>query len=233
MSIEEINCELTFKRNGILYKQNSLEPFTGNVFSRNSDGNICSIAPYKNGILEGIKEHFDKDSELIKEVSYKNGKLDGVTKYSEHIKGIGPIRYTAYFSKGVVSSFEATYPHSDIIHWISTPTGDVEQNIPNNSSNIEEDWFMPIVENSEIQFFTKQGLFSYSEHHKDGMIFDENGKEKTDSALYFDIPVNFPVKSSIEEIITWTFLFMAIAYGIFRLVRLFVERDYFLITNIF
>ena len=137
---------------------------------------------------------------MIKQVSYKNGKLDGVTKYSEHIKGIGPIRYTAYFSKGVVSSFEATYPHSDIIHWISTPTGDVEQNIPNNSSNIEEDWFMPIVENSEIQFFTKQGLFSYSEHHKDGMIFDENGKKKTDSALYFDIPVNFPVKSSIDPI---------------------------------
>ena len=61
MDKPETESKLTVKRDGILYKLNSREPYSGIVFQHFANGNLEFCASYVNGRLEGVKDTYNSN----------------------------------------------------------------------------------------------------------------------------------------------------------------------------
>ena len=78
MDKPETESKLTLKRDGILYKLNSREPYSGIVFQHFANGNLEFCASYVNGRLEGVKDTYNSNGVLASTTTYFNGEKNGL-----------------------------------------------------------------------------------------------------------------------------------------------------------
>ena len=250
MDKPETESKLTVKRDGILYKLNSREPYSGIVFQNFANGNLEFCASYVNGRLEGVKDtynsngelastttylngvkngaykKFDMEGKIVEKSNYRNGLLDGLKEVSADMGDIGLVKQKSFFNDGILGTIETTFPDSNQIWWKSSLAVSATSNFNQNEN--EE-----VPPDRDTVFFTKSGAIDYVEHLRDGITLDENYKKKKKMNIFEEYKKKYGKKNkkqvikkkiSNEEIFTWTFLFMAIAYGVFRFVRAFEER---------
>lgn len=250
MDKPETESKLTVKRDGILYKLNSREPYSGIVFQNFANGNLEFRASYVNGRLEGVKDtynsngelastttylngekngaykKFDMEGKIVEKSNYRNGLLDGLKEVSDDIWDIGLVKQKLFFNDGVLGTIETTFPDSNQIWWKSTLAVSATSNFNQNEN--EE-----VPPDRDTVHFTKSGAIDYVEHLRDGITLDENYKKKKKMNIFDEYKKKYGKKNnkqvikkkiSNEQIIISTFLFFVIAYSIFRFIRAFEER---------
>ena len=76
----QVKFEDLIKRNGLSYEKGANVPFTGNAFQYFPDGDIQTIAGYKDGLADGVIKSWYKKDALMVEGFYENGKKTGTWK---------------------------------------------------------------------------------------------------------------------------------------------------------
>lgn len=87
--------EETYRDNNIWYEKNSKKPLNGFLETRDSNGNLKSKIPFKNGLIHGVfKSFYSQSNSIASEITYVKGKKHGAGKaYSEEGYIIGEETY--------------------------------------------------------------------------------------------------------------------------------------------
>ena len=246
MDKAEIESKLTVKREGIMYKLNSREAYSGIVFQHYENENLEFCESYVNGKLEGIKDtyhsngelastaiylngekngpykKFDIEGKIIEVSNYKNGKLDGLKEVSDNMEDIGLVKQKIFYNDGIIQTIETTYPDSTQIWWKCTFAGDRRKyRYKNESEEVSQD--------VDKIFFTKNGEIDFVEYERDGIALDENYKKKEKTVIDLDAFKKVATKESNNQTITFRnvikliIFFSLIAYAAFTFVKFFEE----------
>ena len=242
MDKAEIESKLTVKREGIVYKLNSREAYSGIVFQHyenkklefcesyvdgklegikdtyHSNGELASTAIYLNGEKNGPCKKFDIEGKIIEVSNYKNGKLDGLKEVSDNIEDIGFVKQKSFYNDGIIQTLETTYPDSNQIWWKSTFVGNRgKYKYKNESEEVSKD--------VDLIFFTKNGEIDYVEYHRDGIALDENYKKKKETVINLDAFKKVATKESNKQTINFRnvikliIFFSLMAYAVFTFVK--------------
>ena len=76
-SEEKIDFSLAEERNGLVFKIDDDEPYTGTIYGLYEDETKKAERNYKNGKLEGLSVFWYSNGNVDHQGTYKDGKLDG------------------------------------------------------------------------------------------------------------------------------------------------------------
>ena len=81
---KEIYISKLQEKNGITYKINQTQSFTGKAIAKDENGELKSEENYSNGVLNGPLKRYSENGQLISEENYKNGELELDLNYNKN-----------------------------------------------------------------------------------------------------------------------------------------------------
>jgi len=106
-SPKEIPSNKLVERNNIFYEVNSDDPYTGSTYQTHPNGQLKYKSTYMKGKLDGPKEEYHENGQLLSSIFYKENKIvDGVIKYFDKN---GNLKKTESYKNGLKNGLAQTY----------------------------------------------------------------------------------------------------------------------------